>query len=96
MARAKLTREQQLEAIKIAEKKLAEKKAKLMAAMADLSADSAWMKELLEAVQNVADKNKVAVADVIKAVAKIKRTGLKIENATRKPRAKKSQSNITS
>jgi hypothetical protein len=85
MTRAKLTREQQLAAIIAAEKKLADRKAKLLAKTADLNAESQGMQALLTAVQSVADSNKVAVTDVIKAVAKLKRTGLKIEKATRKP-----------
>jgi asparagine synthetase A len=89
MAIAKLTREQQLERIIAAERKLAEKKAKLLSKLADLSAESNGMQELLKAVQAVADQNNVAVAEVIKAVAKLKRTGLKIEKATRKPRTPK-------
>jgi cell shape-determining protein MreC len=89
MAIAKLTREQQLERIIAAERKLAEKKAKLLSKLADLSAESKGMQELLKAVQSVADQNDVAVAEVIKAVAKLKRTGLKIEKATRKPRTPK-------
>ena len=86
MAYKKLTREQQLAAIEAAEKKLAEKKAKLLSKLADLSKDSPGMEALLDVVQTVADNNNVAVSEVIKAVAKLKRTGLKIEKATRKPR----------
>jgi hypothetical protein len=40
MAKGKLTAQQQLDAIKLAEAKLAEKKAKVLAMLADLSADS--------------------------------------------------------
>jgi hypothetical protein len=86
MARTKLTAQQQLDAIVEAEKKLAEKKAKLLSKLADLSSESTGMQELLTAVQYVADQNKVAVAEVIKAVAKLKRTGLNIEKAVRAPR----------
>lgn len=86
MARVKLSKEQQLAVIVAQEKKLAERKAKILAKTADLNADSAGMAALLTTVQTVADDNKVAIADVIKAVAKLKRTGLKIEKATRKPK----------
>lgn len=86
MARVKMTKEQQLAAIELAEKKLAERKAKLLAKAVDLDKDSAGMPALLDAVQSTADLNNVAVADVIKAVAKLKRTGLKIEKATKQPR----------
>lgn len=89
MARTKSSPQQLLAAIEAAEKKLAERKAKLLSKLADLSADSKGMQALLTAVQSVADQNNVAVAEVIKAVAKLKRTGLKIEKATRKPREPK-------
>ena len=84
MARTVKTPEQQLAAIVAAEKKLAEKKAKLLSKLADLSKDSPGMSALLDVVQTVAETNNVAVAEVIKAVAKLKRTGLKIEKAARK------------
>jgi len=84
MARTVKTREQQLAAIEAAEKKLADKKAKLLSKLADLSKDSPGMSALLDVVQTVAETNNVAVAEVIKAVAKLKRTGLKIEKAARK------------
>ena len=84
MARTVKTREQQLAEIAAAEKKLADKKAKLLSKLADLSKESPGMEALLDVVQTVADNNNVAVAEVIKAVAKLKRTGLKIEKATRK------------
>jgi hypothetical protein len=84
MQKTKSTPQQLLAAIEAAEKKLAERKAKLLSKLADLSADSKGMQALLTAVQSVADQNNVAVAEVIKAVAKLKRTGLKIEKATRK------------
>ncbi len=84
MPKSKLTPQQQLAAIAAAEKKLADKKAKLLSKLADLSKDSPGMSALLDVVQTVADTNKVAVAEVIKAIAKLKRTGLKIEKATRK------------
>ena len=84
MARTVKTREQQLAEIAAAEKKLADKKAKLLSKLADLSKESPGMEALLDVVQTVADNNNVAAAEVIKAVAKLKRTGLKIEKATRK------------
>jgi hypothetical protein len=42
------------------------------------------MDEVLVAIDNAAEQNAVSVAEIIKAVARIKRTGLKIENAVRK------------
>lgn len=49
-----------------------------------LTKDSDGMAAAINAVENVAKINKVKVADVIKAIAKIKRTGLKIESAREK------------
>lgn len=89
MAKTKSTPQQQLEAIAAAEKKLAERKAKLLSKLADLNGDSPGMPALLAAVQSTADLNNVAVAEVIKAVAKLKRTGLRIEKATRQQRKQK-------
>ncbi len=86
MAAARKTKEQQLAAIVAAEKKLAEKKAKLLSKLSDLSRESQGMEALLDVVQNVAESNNATVADVIRAVAKLKRTGLKIEKSTRQPK----------
>lgn len=49
-----------------------------------LTKDSDGMAAAINAVENVAKINKVKVADVIKAIAKIKRAGLKIESAREK------------
>ncbi len=89
MARTKQTKEQQLAAIEAAEKKLAQRKAKLLAKVADLGKDSPGMSALIDAVQNVADNNNVSVAEVIKTVAKLKRTGLTIEKAVPQKRSPK-------
>ena len=85
MAKAKLNTRQQLDAILLAEKKLAEKKAALKAKLAVLSNDSPGMQALLDVVQSTADLNKVSVAEVVRAVARLKHTGLKIEKTVRKP-----------
>jgi hypothetical protein len=49
-----------------------------------LSKNSEGMAVAIAAVESVAKANKVKVADVIRAIAKIKRAGLKIES-TREP-----------
>ena len=48
---------------------------------AALSKDSEGMAVAIAAVEGVAKANKVKVADVIRAIAKIKRAGLKIESS---------------
>lgn len=51
---------------------------------AALSKDSTGMAEAVKALEAAAAANNVKVADVIKAIAKIKRTGLKIESSREK------------
>lgn len=51
---------------------------------AALTKDSEGMAAAIAAIESVANANKVKVADVIRAIAKIKRAGLKIES-TRQP-----------
>ncbi len=89
MAKSKSTAQKELDAILLTEKRLAEKKMALMAKLSELSDDSPGMKTLLAAVQSTAESNNVSVAEVITAVARIKRTGLKIDKAVRKARTKK-------
>ncbi len=45
-----------------------------------LTKESEGMAAAIAAVESVANANKVKIADVIKAIAKIKRAGLKIES----------------
>ena len=90
MAKTKLTTQQLLKSIEQAKKKLAELNEDLSSRPADLNKDSENMQALLDAVQKVSDSNNVSVPDVIIAVARIKRTGLKIDKAERKARTKKS------
>jgi cysteinyl-tRNA synthetase len=47
---------------------------------AALTKESEGMAAAIAAIENVAKANKVKVADVIRAIAKIKRAGLKIES----------------
>ena len=58
--------------------------AKLKALAANLSKEKPGINAAIAAVENAAKLNSVKSADVIKAIAKIMRTGLKIEKATRK------------
>lgn len=60
--------------IKEAGKKKAEK----------LTKDSEGITEAIAAIESAAKANKSTLAEVIKSIASIKRTGLKIENAVRK------------
>lgn len=60
--------------IKDANKKKAEK----------LTKDSEGIAAAITAIESAAKANKSTLAEVIKSIASIKRTGLKIENAVRK------------
>jgi hypothetical protein len=81
-----MTTEQQLQAIAEAQKKLDQRKAKLLAKKVALNKDSLGIQASVEAVQAAADLNKVSVAEILKFVAKTKRTGLKFESVTRRKR----------
>lgn len=49
-----------------------------------LTKDSDGISSVISAIENAAELNQVSVAEIIKAVARFKRTGLKIENSVRK------------
>lgn len=49
-----------------------------------LTKHSAGMAEVIAAVEHAAAQNAVAASEIIKAVAKLKRTGLKIEDSPNK------------
>lgn len=51
---------------------------------ATLSSESEGIPAAINAIENAAKINKVKVADIIKVIAKIKRTGLKIESTREK------------
>lgn len=62
---------------KLREQTLIEKEVKL-------TKNSAGISDAISAIENAAAQNGIAVSEVIKAISKIKRTGLKIENSTKK------------
>ncbi len=49
-----------------------------------ITKDSEGIAEVITAIESAAKANKSTLAEIIKAIASIKRTGLKIENAVRK------------
>ena len=51
---------------------------------AKMTKDSDGIAAAITAIESAAKSNKSTLAEVIKAIASIKRTGLKIENAVRK------------
>lgn len=55
--------------------------------------DSAGVQQAIEAVTNVASVNKVTIGEVIKLIAKIKKTGLRIQDPVEKTRKPKSDQN---
>ena len=80
-ARSKKTKEELLKEaeakVKAIKQQIKAEKRKLNTA---LTKESAGMAEAVNAIEAAAVANKVKIADVIKAIAKIKRTGLKIES----------------
>lgn len=64
----------------------AKQKAKIQS-KSELTAESDGMKHLLEMVATVSKNNKVSVSDVVRAIAKLKKTKLKIESLKRKSKA---------
>ena len=52
-----------------------------------LTKDSAGIADAIAAITKAADANKSTLAEVIKTIGSIKRTGLTITNAVRKPKA---------
>lgn len=53
-----------------------------------LTKDSEGIAAVILAIESAAKANKSTLAEVIKAIASIKRTGLKIENAKRQQKSK--------
>lgn len=53
---------------------------------AELTAECAGMNQLLDQVASVAKANKTTVSEVVRAIAKIKKTKLKIESCKRAPK----------
>lgn len=49
-----------------------------------ISKDSAGIADAVSAIENAAAQNKISVSEVIKAISRIKRTGLRIEDSARK------------
>ena len=83
--RARKTIEEQIEAAEELVKKLkTAKKEQAKKSENVLTKDSDGIADAIDAIKKAADENNCTLADVIKAVSRIKRTGLKIENAVRK------------
>lgn len=79
--RTKKTKEELLQEAEAKVKSIKQQiKAEKLKQNAALTSESAGMAEAVTAIEAAAKMNKVKVADVIKAIAKIKRTGLKIES----------------
>lgn len=96
--KTKKTIQERIVAAETRKKKADEVIAKLKALAANLSKEKPGINAAIAAVENAAKLNSVKSADVIKAIAKIMRTGLKIEKATRKakdPNAPKPVSKTT-
>ena len=77
------TKEERIAALEAQIQKLKEKAAAAPKEI-KLSKESAGIAETISAIETAAELNEVSVAEIIKAVARIKRTGLKIEDSVRK------------
>lgn len=49
-----------------------------------ITKDSAGIADAVSAIENASVQNEISVAEVIKAISRIKRTGLRIEDSVRK------------
>jgi hypothetical protein len=83
MAAARRTKEERIAALEAQIQKLKEK-APAAPKEIKLTKESAGITTLISAIEDAANLNEVSVAEIIKAVARIKRTGLKIESSDRK------------
>lgn len=81
VARTKRTIEERIAETEVKLKALQEEERKIKVAKKSvLTKESAGVAELLNQIDSVAKQNGVKTVDVIKAVAKLKRTGLVIEH----------------
>lgn len=76
--RARRSNEERIQELEAKIKKLKEKKS--IEKEVKLNKESAGIAEAIAAIENVALVNNFSVAEVIMAIARFKRTGLKIEN----------------
>ncbi len=74
---------QKMKALRL-QKKLEAKVKTLKASRPELSKESPGVADILNLIDAAAENNKVKVADIIKLVSRLKRTGLKIEDRARR------------
>jgi hypothetical protein len=79
---ARKTKEERIAALEAQIQKLKERSAAPIEIK--LTKDSSGIAIAISAIEDAAKLNEVSVSEIIKAVARIKRTGLKIENSERK------------
>lgn len=60
------------------------KEQKVVGKVVKITKVSAGIASAILAIESAAEQNNIAVSDVIKAISRIKRTGLKIEDSVRK------------
>ncbi len=74
---------QKMKALRL-QKKLEAKVKTLKVSKPELSKESPGVADILNLIDAAAENNKVKVADIIKLVSRLKRTGLKIEDRARR------------
>lgn len=76
------TKDERIAALEAQIQKLKEQSAKPKGIK--LTKDSNGIATAISAIENAAELNEVSISEIIKAIARLKRTGLKIENSARK------------
>ncbi len=81
---ARRSKEQIILALEEKLKKLKEEASSVKTKELILTKESPGIADVIDAIDKAVSANKSSVVEIIKAIARIRRTGLKIENATRK------------
>jgi hypothetical protein len=79
-SKEEIIKELEAKILKLKERATAQKEVKI-------SKDSPGISETISAIENASLQNEISVSEVIKAISRIKRTGLRIEDSTRKSQA---------
>lgn len=79
-SKEEIIKELEAKILKLKERTTAQKEVKI-------SKDSPGISEAISAIENASLQNKISVSEVIKAISRIKRTGLRIEDSARKSQA---------
>lgn len=76
-SKEEIIKELEAKILKLKERATAQKEVKILK-------DSPGISEAISAIENASLQNEISVSEVIKAISRIKRTGLRIEDSARK------------